>query len=65
MRDCEGLNQFPDFQRRRSDHQLFLWPTLIADLRQRLVETYGVNTDYRVTSVKLTPASGPALINEL
>jgi RHS repeat-associated protein len=29
-----------------------------------LVETYGVNTDYHVTSVEVAPASGPALINK-
>jgi RHS repeat-associated protein len=28
-----------------------------------LVETYGVDTDYHITSVKLAPASGSALIN--
>ena len=28
-----------------------------------LVGTYGVNSDYHVTSVKLAPASGGALIN--
>ncbi len=28
-----------------------------------LVETYGVDTDYHVTSIKVAPATGSALVN--
>jgi hypothetical protein len=49
-------------QRRRSDRQLSLWPASSLTFGKGLLETYGVNTDYQVTSIKLTPATG-ALID--